>query len=349
MSFPVYYTKVDLCNNICMIFEKNVLTHIQYPVGQGGLHLGIIDSIAYIYDCGGNSKANWDSIFDDIKKHLYNCNELHIFISHLHTDHCNKLFELIKQISSISSLKIKLYIPALSEIEKIMFFCEALLQKDLSENFINYYMRFLLSDAKIEFFPNVAIVPVNTPEKRQIKDILLYFFTTNIIFKQKVQFENALKKLGISTQEIIEKIQRGNKDIIEQIKNVFKTTFGTKHITNKIMLILYCGYLRFPCCHFSNSWLHTGDVQLKKNTDFYNFMNHLAELLINVDFVQIPHHGSKYNINYAFPFVFKPCAIFYYTSNSFDKRGNRNINGIMKFPHQKILKVSEDPMSKIVI
>ena len=40
--------------------------HIQYPVGQGGLHLGIIGEYAYIYDCGGCggiSKSQWKNIF----------------------------------------------------------------------------------------------------------------------------------------------------------------------------------------------------------------------------------------------------------------------------------------------
>ena len=44
--------------------------HIQYPVGQGGLHLGIIGEYAYIYDCGGCggiSKSQWKNIFADIE------------------------------------------------------------------------------------------------------------------------------------------------------------------------------------------------------------------------------------------------------------------------------------------
>ena len=71
--------------------------HIQYPVGQGGLHLGIIKNYAYIYDCGGYRKCvDWDNIFDDVVKKLKiaNCQNLDIFISHWHQDHCNKLEKL---------------------------------------------------------------------------------------------------------------------------------------------------------------------------------------------------------------------------------------------------------------
>lgn len=43
-------------------------SHIQYPVGQGGLHLGIVGDAAYIYDCGyyRGSKVDWNEVKQDV-------------------------------------------------------------------------------------------------------------------------------------------------------------------------------------------------------------------------------------------------------------------------------------------
>ena len=77
--------------------------HIQYPVGQGGLHLGIIDDYAYIYDCGGyGNKVNWSEIFNDISDKLTSLNitDLNIYISHLHKDYYNQVINLVKFIQN---------------------------------------------------------------------------------------------------------------------------------------------------------------------------------------------------------------------------------------------------------
>lgn len=50
------------------------IQHIQYPVGQGGLHLGIIGDYAYIYDCGGyGDNVDWNGIFQHILEELRGC------------------------------------------------------------------------------------------------------------------------------------------------------------------------------------------------------------------------------------------------------------------------------------
>ena len=94
-------------------------TIIQYPVGQGGFHFGFIANgdIAYIYDCGDYEKSKISDYIDEVVTKLANTQKVHIFISHLHKDHCNHLEELLRKLNN---KKVHLIFPYMTFEEKVL-------------------------------------------------------------------------------------------------------------------------------------------------------------------------------------------------------------------------------------
>jgi len=105
------------------------IMEIQFPIGEGGLHLGLIGKTAYIYDCGCccsyiKKSQLYILYFNEIKELLENkeIKDLKIYISHMHEDHCNLLSEFLNVIKSNKKLKIEIFIPKITSPEKVFFF-----------------------------------------------------------------------------------------------------------------------------------------------------------------------------------------------------------------------------------
>lgn len=335
-------------------------SHIQYPVGQGGLHLGIIGDIAYIYDCGyyKGSKVDWEDIKQDVIAQIKKCSTLHIFISHFHTDHCNKLIDLLE---SILQDNIIIHYPKTTSVEKVV-----LLASYVSTEHTDYdeYYNLVVNNQHAKD-DRLQIVLEDKSETHIINiggSNILFPYVTGF---SKEEEKNIKQFLDVeSIEETLEHMKCYNfaLEICNKLKDLFKEQ---KHITNKIMLCLYCGLKDIkplpkycPCVigqmsysrHKWTNWLHTGDAFMKTNEQLNGFIKHYGILLQNVQILQIPHHGSSTSHDKSFLSIFYPerhSMLLYYT---WHKGGNAKpkISDIMCNTHNIHL-VSDNPNTKIHI
>lgn len=340
--------------------------HIQYPVGQGGLHLGIIGEYAYIYDCGGYvNTVNWNKILYDIKLKTSNCHDLHIFISHWHQDHYNHLAELLDIIAS-DKLRIHIYDTFTDivtkdncnkNLEKIMYICEYMLNNE-NESFYEYaniIINHIFADKEI-LHKNVTYEEDFKALDRYLSDdIILKPYITHVVEKDSDKFKQALKNVGIFDK--IENLENLIQDTAfwNSCVRAYKETFkhqNKAYVNHQVMLCLYSGHKNMVCCRDRMSWLHTGDARLKSKNNLENLISEFKFLLSNVYFAQIPHHCSKYNYDDKFICIFKRCCNFYYTTQKNDNKCKKIVvpyfyNFLQLL--RKIFPVSDKELSKIEI
>lgn len=303
--------------------------HVQYPVGQGGFHLGIIGESAYVYDCGScKNNCCWDKIINSAVSELttQNIKQLYVFISHLHKDHYNHLSDFITKVPK-NVQTIHLYMPPLENIEQLMLICEHKIEKgDIDDRVyanLIIYQKFTdidESDRIIYHYNDSDIIIGN--------DIILLSMSTNVSNEDKIKFKENLKSKNID----FDKIENITPAKMKEICDVFKMTFKKKKIAHQIMLVLYCGlssytthYCRYCFCNHGINWFHTGDALMTSNRkQFKKIFAKFKNVLRNVNFAQIPHHASKGNSDYIFFNLFNCNCDFYYTTQE-NKNGFKQV------------------------
>jgi len=323
-------------------FLGNSAKEIQFPVGQGGLHLGVINDFAYIYDCGALDKNNaeWDNHFSEIRTILkaHDVKEIHIYISHMHYDHCNKLFSLTSKLENIGICSIKIYIPKITTPEKILL----LLNSNISIEQDYEFYQFVCDPRNFVFSRN------NQTNQIQFRVIVLGHNQKNMLLETDLwildpfvfeanndkELNDFLSKIGDrKVKEFLNKLSSedtaknlfdyidNNKDLYAKLQREYRNHFKSNKF-HESMLCLYSGpknhydFCQPHCynlCQFYKQnryfskffgWLHTGDIDLNdiKNTLFYE---HYKEYLPNkVSIMQIPHHGSQHNHDAKFLDIF---------------------------------------------
>lgn len=365
--------------------NQNHILHIQYPVGQGGLHLGIIGDVAYIYDCGSVKKSRLIKEIKDIRTRLKDTDisVIYVFISHLHSDHCNGIEIFIKELYE-SHIKTPLIfcLPYISNIEKI---CLCLDASKKDKDIIT-----VLEKVVRKYSDNIKLVYIKdsesktNSEKEQTKTIITYdkFNEQNNIFDVFVynsfdsikikDFENKVRE--IFGKEISELVLSDFESIFTDLKirkklqNEYKTLAKNINFTS---LCLYvekklniadvspdnyggcCGFCQ--CCaylcnpHGITSWLHTGDYNLTDNFKI-SFRKHYNTKLQKVIFFQIPHHGSKENIDKDIKTITNDKSIMFLTGEICPygkKQPSRDYVLFSQISNRWL--VSECPYSKIII
>lgn len=288
------------------IFIK--VNNIQYPVGQGGLHLGEVfvngqKLYAYIYDCGAVKDKTIlykqiDNLVDELKYKKNNITvydsklcELHIFLSHLHQDHVNGLMHLKEKLieKDINPLngKIKLYIPLTQDNEKVITICSYydydIISFDDYKNFIIDPYTFFNNFFKIIYVYNgMSNNEINIPNN-------CLFWVLKMYCKES-EYDNLA-----SLQDELQKLDIHNithKDIADICKKLKK--FYKDRDINTTSLCLYSG----PILDDSKyTYFHTGDIDLTDKTVQDGIIEHYKKISDKVKIVQIPHHGSKNNSN----------------------------------------------------
>lgn len=318
--------------------DKNHIHHVQYPVGQGGLHLGIIGNVAYIYDCGGCGKnVDWDNIFDDIVVQLSqnHCTGIHIFISHWHYDHMNKLDDLCYCLKK-NSICHYLHTSPINNFQKIAYLCEF---NGSNEEYNKYYDDIVETnmDTSLDNIPEFLHVYQRHPSKK-------------ILEKLDFQLSQECQKLyhHSNLQRLLNDMR--NINIQQQIKPRYNIVKHINRYTNhRYMLCLYC----YTPLNESSNWLHTGDATMaskyyrQKMSKYYSSV---GLSLKNANIIQIPHHASRYNHNKNFIDIFdsKYIRLLYYTIE-----GGRVKSPVVSdivhsgIPFSRIRPVSASPSTKI--
>jgi len=329
-----------------------MMHHIQYPVGQGGFHLGIIGTYAYVYDCGGSNNVDWKQIFNDVTQKLKDVKTLDIFISHLHKDHYNKVSTLVSNVSCVG-LKTTIYMPLMNEIEKLIIIGEYLRDNHYDKNYISMVItcRFVFDSLEINKYKQPEYKFINNTKKDisvLASDIILRTYVSNHMKADVDRFKHKLSELGIDIEHLEDRIS--DISFWQHIKDAFIEVFNKNNISNKIMLCLYCGksFARLNYIYNNSNWLHTGDAYMNSK-DLHGFFNRFGLLLNNVNFAQIPHHGSSHNHDRTFSMLFNSCRCknFFYT---YDNSSNvaKNVGDILLCCCQSIYEISDTSLTKII-
>ena len=348
--------------------------NIQYPVGQGGLHLGVVGKFAYIYDCGGwGATTNWNDTLKDVVDNIKGCMTLYLYISHFHGDHCNKLRDLFGKLPK--GIDIKFYYPKPSTIQKIVLLAESNYNPNddlYAQRSDEYYDLIFDTDKfindeyvekqKIKINP-ISIDPIR--QKQSMEQVRRKGFDAIPVFeaaparenflldafvtlhnKTKIgHFKKMLKARGWHIDEDLLKDLKYNSRTLQEIRKIYRGSVGLIHGT---MLCLYAGLRRH---HEKHNWLHTGDMNLSyvQKRAFYR---HYRRYLPYTNYIQIPHHGSNAYHTPDFNVLKEnDHAVFFLTrQQSPSASSTRHVTPHLKFsysPHE-LIEVEEALSSKIV-
>ena len=346
----------------------------QYPVGQGGLHLGIIKNtkeyVAYIYDCGSYCSRRKINCYDEYFANIYallkahKVSMLYLYLSHMHNDHYNLLPDFLNGFQKEKlhlQIKINFYIPKIKEPEKIYLLTE---YYGNSEKYKDYY-NFLKEPEKSLQKYEIGEMPVDELSPKNVENSKKPLH--NWILDPFVECASGLQAFkGIKMSEVdtLEKLN----SLREEIKSKLD-----KKTIHSSMICLYSGpighnNMKFKCyyennnkrdwiyrnCHNICGWLHTGDINLKNiiNTKFYDYY----KSYINNNYVgimQIPHHCSSHNHDENFCDIFPKDTsgrIFYYTSSRLARGGAKVVpnSSDIKNDNSIFLEIYECPPTFVV-
>ncbi len=319
------------------------------PVGQGGFSIEIIDGFVVVYDCGSTSSPQMvESCVDYLARHTDHVDLL--FISHFDKDHVNTLRYLL------STIQVKRAVTSM--IPKELKWCYGVYTNGAYTT---------IMDLLEEYVPERDRIGENEIEERGYTYNSIWEWISRSMMTQadfngvKVQLQAAGIDLGqIENAGYVEQ----NK---ETINNAFKIYFGLKGPNAKglIMLSQHCKdvetekslvgraqtwYRTYWIINDSDvsSCLYVGDADMRNranNAAIQKFLNsHRTEKELQL--MQVPHHGSRYNVGTQFENDYP--ARFYFVNDSTTKRLQGN-NALYKYlTTQKKLLVARDVCKDVI-
>ena len=313
------------------------MTRTFYPVGHGAFYTERFNDkggerlLTMVYDCGGRSK---DIVTKQIKEaFVYNDTVDWLFISHLHNDHINGVTTLLNHCNVkrivLPALEDDLIVEALlyNYIEAEEFdndankFVEQLLIGDFGSTQIT----------KVESFKENSNTPISVVDSESIgkalasgttieeKRINWRYYPINLSSSNSVSIIKKLAEVAnVSSSSFYlngkldyKKIRDVVKNIdISKVAKIYQGVFGRKHNSYSMPVVsIAAACLSAKCarwCHkigetpmrCLTNCLYTGDFEAK--TKFNEFK--AAYQTMGVDYskigiLQVPHHGSKNNLN----------------------------------------------------
>lgn len=321
------------------------------PVGQGGFSIEWINGYIIVYDCGSiSSPQSIEKCMDRLKKKTDHIDVL--FISHFDNDHVNSIQYLLNKVSVKKA--VTPYIPAVLRTAYGVY-----------TNGAYTSIMQLFKDRQVE---TDEIGDGEANSKPYLYKGLWEWIAKSMI--TLADFDNvtaSLQDKGVVLEEldVNPKYLESQKEIIN---NTFKDVFGPKGPNSKGLIVLSqkcrdvktkLGLIYQGCewCHktpsrmasFVSSCLYVGDADLKNmhnKSDVKGFLKSYrteASLLL----MQIPHHGSKYNVGARFETDF--IAQYYFVNDINTKRLQNNQSLYNSLTGKKTLLVVGDNCQDMVV
>lgn len=327
------------------------LFHIQYPVGQGGLHLGIIGDVAYVYDCGAVKKYQATACVRCAANMINKSGvkEVHIFISHLHEDHCNSLEQLLQEVKIVNKI---VHIPYIDNEEKLLILCSGHSIKMPSE----FYIKLLYGNEDYENNENEKFRIVQHGKSGRLAALtnvsgwVFDYFVNKSVNPSGINTFLSWARINISKDlnknDVLSYLN--DKAKRKELKNEYLKCITTN--LNFTSLCLYCGPTVGNWVHEGlNGWLHTGDYNLKDKAFWGPFFRYYKAYCKYIGWFQIPHHGSKNNISLSLLNYLQNhcnCAFFFTGQLSPKGRGQPKVfAGLLGLHVARFYKVTECPCS----
>ena len=325
-----------------MIHERFI-----FPVGQGGFAGERIGDFVVVYDCGSISSSSMvEDCIDHASRYVDHVDLL--FISHFDKDHVNGLRYLLSQV-------------------KVAKAVVSWIKPELRAAYGVYTNGAYTAVMGVLRGSDVGVDEIGSEEREEgafVKDIWEWIARSMMTV---VEFNGVIARMqaaGIDVRRL-EKDPYYLENQKENINTAFKDEFGAKGPNTKglIMLSQRCKdvkiqfaelYKGCPCnngCGFcvgpqvidrtnATSCLYVGDADLKNGSNnqlVQGFLKaHLNESMLLL--MQIPHHGSQYNIGAQFETEFP--ALYYFVNDVDTKRLQKSPVLFKSLTGQKKLLVS---------
>ena len=333
------------------------MTRTFYPVGHGAFYTERFNDkggkrlLTMVYDCGGRSK---DIVTKQIKEaFVYNDTVDWLFISHLHNDHINGVTTLLDHCNVkrivLPALEDDLIVEALlyNYIEAEEFdndankFVEQLLIGDFGSTQIT----------KVESFKENSNTPISVVDSESIGKALASgttieekrmnwrYYPINLSSSNSVSIIEKLAAVAnVSSSSFYlngkldyKKIRDVVKNIdISKVAKIYQGVFGRKHNSYSMPVVSIAAVcLSAKCtrwCHkvgetpmrCLTNCLYTGDFEAKnKFVELQKVFDKLGIDYSKIGILQVPHHGSKHNMDAD---MYKSGKICIISANSGDKK-----------------------------
>lgn len=304
-----------------------------FPVGQGLFYCGFINDgrYSFVYDCGTETSGVSLTTYISILNKWNNNQQLDfVAISHFHRDHVNG----IKNLEKMIGFK-KIYLPYISDDPLVYKFIISLsMLSDLSDNIeilpeeqlgLLYYL--------FELYERDTAIKVSDGLSFIVDYWEFKFFNKSISKQQEnklaIEISNLMAKYNVyNIEDLVRKCP------IKEIRRTYDNVFGRSNINDTSLVLLhyplpiykswatqYCSNCRYPYktenehCFYPYTIL-TGDINFDAATAKRIILNYPTGVS---GFVQVPHHGSKYNwpsLIHNFP-PFNCYIVNYGTTNTY--------------------------------
>ena len=321
------------------------------PVGQGGFAVEHIGDYTVVYDCGSDSSPYMLSNSICRLSHEINLVDI-LFISHFDKDHVNGIKYLLDRVSVKKAVT-----PLIPDELKVAYgqYTDGS-YTDIMALLRNYNIDI---DEVGDKEDNLKPYGFETIWEWLAKSMM----TTADFTKVKIQMQAS----GINVELLKEDAYYLDKEK-ENINNAFKVVFGAKGPNAKglIMLSQRCKNTttRMSLIYQGREWptkntsrlaskesscLYVGDADLKNRTNVKIVKEFLKNYIVEkpLMLMQIPHHGSHYNVGVRFEKDFE--SHYYFVNDTSVNRLQKNVNLYNSLTKQKKLLLSSDKCTDLYV
>ena len=318
---------------------------IIFPVGQGGFAYERIENYVVIYDCGSHSSmSRVESFIDDVSMRIDHVDLL--FISHFDKDHVSGLRYLLSHLRVRTAV-----VPWIASELKMAY--------GMYTNGSYSAIESILRENDVE----VVEIREEGNEQHQFTFQDLWEWVAKSMMTA-ADFESVklyMQKLGLDLTALTSDVVYLEKEK-DNINAAFKAVFGAKGPNTKGLVMLsqrcknsplrakimmrgcpHCmGFFQLIDYIDKTSCLYVGDADLKNRGCKRMVQNFLIRYKCDEPLLmmQIPHHGSQYNIGVNFEKDFP--SLFYFVNDIDTKRLQKSACLFKSLTKQKKLLVSRD-------
>lgn len=275
-----------------------------HPIGQGAFYTERFGDFTMVYDCG--SSSGLDIIVNEIQATFGKGEKIDLlFVSHFHEDHINgidflldhcRIENIVLPLMELSDKTFTILDNCYTSYEdyRLILDPESFVD-NRAENIIYVIPDSGRIDKEISILDLKDINKISSCTKISItgKGPGWHFIPFNFRHNTRAkELENKLKSKGITVGSVNEFLECWKyKDIKKSMINCYREIKGDMN-TNS--LTLYSG----PKSHeIKAGCLYLGDYNTNGETKYNNLKDAYENVCSNIEFIQIPHHGSRHNFN----------------------------------------------------
>ena len=353
---------------------EDIMNYFKFnKVGQGLFYTGKIegDHLNFVYDCGSSSSKKY------LKTAINEYDEKDIdfiVVSHLHEDHINGLYDLIRK----RKVK-KIFLPYLGsnnmQLTKLLIAKSLVSNADdrFDDNFINTYRtltNLYFSPRNSDFVQEIVYLggeefrENHSTQLRTVYSFSLPIFSTNWTFRMiNMRLDNTtLSKLNIEIENLLKSKRTNDIDdlirngYLKDISDIYNSVIGKKKINLSSTILIHYPNRLSSIFDYSlrRYYWYEDDFDVKRcipltiltgDIKFDDYLNFEVESIIDsipdrFIIFQVPHHGSHDNWNSYqghSKYIHDRYVVNFGFGNKYHHPNQKVINDLSVFVSQKLV------------